>query len=158
MLRHRQDAEDAAQESLVRAVRHLGNWDAGRPLVPWVLAIAANRCRTALERRGRRPAGSTEAWPEPVARPAPATSELAEELQRALAELRAEYQACFILFYDQHLSCLQISDVLGVPEGTVKTWLHRARKQLADTLRQRGFAPESHDELPRSATPSRNVR
>merc|ERR1712014_30653 len=55
MLRHRQDAEDTAQESLLRAVRYLKSWDPNQPLTPWVLKIAANRCRTALGKRNRTP-------------------------------------------------------------------------------------------------------
>ncbi len=47
MLRHRQDAEDVAQESFVRALRSLKSWDQKREFLPWLLAIAANRCRTA---------------------------------------------------------------------------------------------------------------
>ena len=45
MLGHRQDAEDVTQEVFVRVFRSLRGWDATRPLKPWVLMIAANRCR-----------------------------------------------------------------------------------------------------------------
>ncbi len=55
ILRHRQDAEDAAQESFVRAVRGISGFDASRPLLPWLLRIATNRCRTLLRRRNRSP-------------------------------------------------------------------------------------------------------
>ena len=55
MLGHRQDAEDVAQEVFVRAFRHLEHWDQERPLKPWLLMIAVNRCRTALERRSKLP-------------------------------------------------------------------------------------------------------
>lgn len=146
MLGHRHDAEDAAQESLVRAVRHLRHWDPTRPVEPWVLAIAANRCRTALERRSRRPV-TAESLPEPQAAENRGASDLGEELQRAIGQLRDTYRETFILFYQQNLSCEQIGEVLGVPDGTVKTWLHRARKELAEALRQRGLSPETQHEL-----------
>ena len=55
MLGQREDAEDVAQESLVRALRSLRNWDSSRDFVPWLLAIAGNRCRTLLAARARRP-------------------------------------------------------------------------------------------------------
>lgn len=138
MLRHRHDAEDVAQESLVRMVKHLGGWDGSRELLPWVLAIAANRCRTALERRSKRPV-LAETLPEPVAPVPPPPAGLGEEVERALQELREEHRVCFALFYEQELSILEISEIMQVPDGTIKTWLHRARKQLADLLRARGY-------------------
>ena len=48
MLGHREDAEDAAQETFVRVLKNLHRWDADREFQPWLLAIAGNRCRTAL--------------------------------------------------------------------------------------------------------------
>ena len=145
MLRHRQDAEDAAQESLVRVCRHLATWDGSRSLLPWVLAITANRCRTALQRRSRR--GLTVESPEEQADLAPTSNgELGEEVSRALTQLREEHRDCFILFYEQDLSVQEISQVLNVPEGTVKTWLHRARKQMAEHLRARGYGPTGDQE------------
>src|SRR3954468_10312404 len=57
MLGQRQDAEDAAQETFVRVLRNLHRWDAERDFEPWLLAIAGNRCRTALSVRGRRSGG-----------------------------------------------------------------------------------------------------
>lgn len=138
MLGHRQDAEDVAQEALTRMCRHLGSWDGSRPLLPWVLSITANRCRTALERRSRRPV-PVAAVPEPSTGPTPDTTEIAEELQRALGDLREDHRHCFILFYEHELSVADIGEILQVPEGTVKTWLHRARRTLAEQLRARGY-------------------
>ena len=131
MLRHRHDAEDVAQESLVRMCKHLGGWDGSRELLPWVLAIAANRCRTALERRSKRPIPA-ESLPEPVAPPGPPPQGLGEEVELALEQLREEHRVCFTLFYEQELSIVEISEIMQAPDGTIKTWLHRARKQLAD--------------------------
>src|SRR3712207_226810 len=54
LLRHRHDAEDVTQEVFLRVFRSLRRWDAGRPLRPWVLGIAVNRCRTWLARRTHR--------------------------------------------------------------------------------------------------------
>ena len=55
MLRHAHDAEDASQEVFLRVFRSLKRWDNTRPLRPWVLGIAVNRCRTRLARSGNRP-------------------------------------------------------------------------------------------------------
>ena len=146
MLTHRQDAEDVTQESLVRIVRNLHRWDSSRPFLPWMMAIAANRCRTLLTRRARRPMGRL-VEPEMTAVVDSDSRELREELQLAIDQLREEYRSCFELFYLQELSCAEISRLVGVPEGTVKTWLHRARKELAEALRRRGVTPEGRYEL-----------
>ncbi len=143
MLRHRQDAEDVAQEALVRAIRHLHTWDTSRSIMPWLMTITANRCRTALSRRKRSPV-SVDYPIEPtengaVGRGETNRGEMAEEISIALDELRDEYRECFILFYQQELGCAEISEVLGCPTGTVKTWLHRARQELAERLRRRGI-------------------
>src|SRR5258707_11350859 len=63
MMGHRHDAEDVSQEVFVRALRGITGFDAERPVRPWLLGIAANRCRTALSKRGRRP-GLSEAVEE----------------------------------------------------------------------------------------------
>src|SRR5436189_5930441 len=55
MLGQRQDAEDAAQETFVRVLKNLHRWDSARAFQPWLLAIAGNRCRTALAARRKRP-------------------------------------------------------------------------------------------------------
>src|SRR4051794_4008897 len=55
MMGHRHDAEDVMQETFVRALRGISGFDVNRPFRPWLLGIAANRCRTALSRRAHRP-------------------------------------------------------------------------------------------------------
>jgi RNA polymerase sigma-70 factor (ECF subfamily) len=147
MLGQREDAEDIAQDAFLRAFRSLKGWDAARPLKPWLLTIAANRCRTFLEKRGRYPVSASAAVESAAETdPDPAT-DLAEELQAAIEKLREDYRACFILFHQQELSCAQIGEILGCPEGTVKTWLHRARKELAEHLQRRGVTPHAEHPL-----------
>ncbi len=141
MMRHRQDAEDVTQESIVRAVRHLSTWDQSRPIEPWLMGIAANRCRTALERRNRRPL-LLETLPEPVSNAQAAPGTIGEEVQRAVETLRDDYRQCFTLFHVQQLSVQEISDLMHVPTGTVKTWLHRTRKILAEELQRRGVTAD----------------
>jgi RNA polymerase sigma-70 factor (ECF subfamily) len=140
MLRHRQDAEDVAQETFLRALRAIAGFDSTRPLRPWLLSIAANRCRTALQQRVRRPALSEglEAQPDRE-RPSGPHSELLEELSQALDRLRPEYRLVFVLFHEQNLPYEEIGQALDRPVGTVKTWLHRARAELARHLASRGF-------------------
>ena len=140
MMGHRQDAEDAAQEAFLRALRSIAGFDATRPIRPWLLEIAANRCRTALSRRARRPpAASHPVEDRPDPRPALADpDDLAGELERGLQTLRPEYRMVFTLFHEQNLSYDEIAAAVSRPVGTVKTWLHRARAQLAEDLSRRG--------------------
>jgi RNA polymerase sigma-70 factor (ECF subfamily) len=147
MVGHRQDAEDMAQETFARALKSLRRWDRKRPFEPWLLAIAANRCRTLLARRSRRPA-STDLVDQVAEHRCDlsAARQLAEEVQRALDGLRADYREAFCLFHEQHLSYEQIAQTCDRPLGTVKTWIHRARREIADHLLARGLVEECETE------------
>lgn len=144
MLGHRQDAEDMAQESFARALRSLGRWDSAREFTPWLLAIAGNRCRTLLAARGRRPRMSSEVESVPDRRPDPhAARRLGEEVKLALARLREEHRTAFLLFHVDELSYVEIAEALSAPVGTIKTWIHRARREMASFLRDRGVSSEA---------------
>ena len=145
MLGHRQDAEDAAQETFVRALRSLSNWDSSRSFEPWLLAIAGNRCRTMLAARRRRPiAGAllddqfmddSPDWQ--------AFRCLAEEVQRALQLIRPELREAFVLFHENELSYDEIAGAMQRPLGTIKTWIRRARQELIAQLKRREVVGES---------------
>jgi RNA polymerase sigma-70 factor (ECF subfamily) len=139
MMGHRQDAEDMMQETFIRALRAISGFEADRPVRPWLLGIAANRCRTALAHRSRKP-GLTVATHDRIdPRPGLADpDDLAGELERALARIRPEYRMVFALFHEQNLAYEEIAAAIGRPIGTVKTWLHRARAELAEDLSRRG--------------------
>jgi RNA polymerase sigma-70 factor (ECF subfamily) len=144
LLGNRHDAEDVTQEVFLRVFRSLRRWDSARPLQPWVLGIAANRCRTWMSRSSRRPAAVNyleDTAPDPRSdRPAEDDApELARELTRALGEMRPEYRTAFVMFHERNQSYEAIAAALRRPVGTVKTWLHRARIQLLDALRSRGM-------------------
>jgi RNA polymerase sigma-70 factor (ECF subfamily) len=144
MLGRHHDAEDAAQETFIRALRSLQRVDPNRDIEPWLLAIAGNCCRTRLAQRKRRPEGSSllmdvgDASVEEEA-----GRNLAEEVQHGLAGLREEHRQAFLLFHEQQLSYEEIANALNVPMGTIKTWVHRARRELIDRLQQRGVVEES---------------
>lgn len=143
MLGHPQDAEDATQETLLRMLRSLHRFDQTREFRPWLLAIAGNRCRSYLAARSRRPVARdlgeeiVDRQPDPRG-----ARQLAEEVNQALAHLRSEYRQAFLLLHEQELSYEEIGTVLGCPVGTVKTWVHRARRELIKLLRERGALPE----------------
>lgn len=143
MLRHRQDAEDVAQESFVRALRSLKSWDQKREFLPWLLAIAANRCRTLLATRMRQPTMTSliEQLSDNALEVAEAQN-LAEEVELALTALRPEYREAFRLFHQVELSYVEIAETMNCPLGTVKTWVHRARRELVSMLKHRGVLQE----------------
>ena len=158
LLRHRQDAEDVTQEVFLRVFRSLRGWDASRPLRPWIMGIAVNRCRTWMGRRARRPEPVDYLHDAAAAPPADDSAELVREIQAALAGLRWEYRTVFVLFHEQGQPYEEIALALGRPVGTVKTWLHRARLEVLERLRQRGMVPEENAGRPAEVAPPAGVK
>ena len=138
-LRNREDAEDVVQESLVRAIRYLHRWDSKRPLEPWVLKIGINCCFSHLQTRKRHVHTVDVPGELPDHRFLSRSIELSEEFQIALSKIREQHRTCFMLFYLQELSIQRIAEIMGCPEGTIKTWLYRARMDLGRLLVNQGF-------------------
>ncbi len=147
LLGDRHEAEDVAQEVFLRIFRSLRRWDRTRPLKPWIMGITVNRCRTFLARRARRPELADYLQDTAASRPEDDSAELVREIQAALELLRPDYREAFILFHEQGLSYEAIAETLDRPEGTIKTWLHRARLEVLDRLRKRGMVSEVGHEL-----------
>jgi len=144
-------AEDLAQEAFVKAFRSLAAFDTTRRLSTWLFRIAHNTAIDAM-RRSRPPPASIDAAHiasaagshEPAAPPEPdpvERQELGRALQAALAELRSDQRAAIVLRYENGLSFDEIGTVLGVPEVTARSHVHRARKELARLLTASGWAP-----------------
>ena len=146
-LKNREDAEDVAQQTLVRAIRYLKHWDSHRPLRPWIRTIAVNRCRTHLSKRDHVARSLDPTGDNPAKEMRTDTIDLTEELELALSRIREEYRTCFILFHQQDLSISEVAEIMKCPEGTIKTWLHRARRELADLLIDRGIVTKDGHEL-----------
>jgi RNA polymerase sigma-70 factor (ECF subfamily) len=144
-------AEDLAQETFVKAFRSLAAFDTTRRLSSWLFRIAHNTAIDAM--RSARPAqrtiqaseASSAAADEPATPPEPdpvERRELGHALEAALAELRPDQRAAIMLRYDNGLSFDEIGSVLGVPEVTARSHVHRARKELARLLTASGWAPQ----------------
>jgi len=141
-------AEDLAQDTFVKAFRSLAAFDTTRRLSSWLFRIAHNTAIDAM-RRSSPPPGSIDvasaAGPhEPATPPGPdpvERQELGRALEAALAELRSDQRAAIVLRYENGLSFDEIGAVLGVPEVTARSHVHRARKELARLLTASGWAP-----------------
>lgn len=151
LLHHRHDAEDVTQEVLLRVFRGLRGFDSRRPLKPWIMGIAVNRCRTWLAQRARRPE-LVDYLQETLAGPAADDSgELLQEIRTAVRQLRLEYRTVFVLFHEQGQPYEEIAQTMARPVGTIKTWLRRARQEILQHLRHRGMID---DPLPESGRKS----
>jgi RNA polymerase sigma-70 factor (ECF subfamily) len=143
MLRNRAEAEDAAQESLVRIWKALDRYDGRASLSSWIYAITRNRCLTALERRRAMDSlndGAIETQVASLAAPDEAFSaDRSEQLQELIDLLPERLRRALMLYYFQERSTSEVALMLGCPEGTVKTQLFRARAALLEQLRQRGL-------------------
>jgi RNA polymerase sigma-70 factor (ECF subfamily) len=144
LLRDPDQAQDAAQESLVRVWKALAKYDQRASLSTWIYTITRNRCLTAIERRRDLDSLSDsevqlQAEAAQAVGPEPEQDHLAmlRELVEALPE---RYRRVLTLFYYEERSVAEVALMLGQPEGTVKTNLHRARAALAEQLRALGLA------------------
>jgi len=157
MVRDRTLAEDLAQDAFIKAFSKLGTFEPGRKLSSWLFKIAHNTAIDHLRRRDLEtvsldePAGDDpDAAPRTVedrAGETPAAAaeraDLSRAMTRAVARLRPEYRQVIVLRYQAGLEYAEIAQESGLPLGTVKTYIHRARKELSGLLQEAGWTPES---------------
>src|SRR2546427_2041027 len=140
------DAEDAVQDALLSAYKHLGQFRGQAQLSTWLTTIVTNAARMKLRRRDsylsldeeqgedgltlseRLP--DSKPSPEEVCSTAEARNRLVEGVQRLSPKLRRAFQ----LRHIDGLTTKEAAHVLGVPQGTVKARLARARAQLAGIM------------------------
>jgi RNA polymerase sigma factor (sigma-70 family) len=141
------DVEDGAHEALRRALEGRGRLRPGEPVGPWVVGIARHVAldqRRARERRREDGGEAGAAAIEAAVDPAPAAELVidarrrAATLDRALADLPEGARAALIAFHVDGLGYQAIAAKLGVPLGTVATWVARGRKRLAELMAAEG--------------------
>ncbi len=134
------EAQDAAQETFLRAYSKLRTFEEGRKFSSWLLSIGSHHCIDCLRRRrfawvdidemaGVLP-DRREEQPEEVA----LRSESEATIQRLLKTLPPDYRTVVILYYWNQLSYEEIGQILNISEPAIKSRLHRARRALADKL------------------------
>lgn len=137
------EAEDAAQDSFLRAWTQLHTFQRDRKFSTWLLAITSHHCIDLLRRRRgvQVPLDSVEIRaqsPEPQPEESTLATEQRQAVQTLLNKLPPKYRLVTVLRYFRDLSYLEIADLTGLSESAVKTQLHRARKMLADEIRTKG--------------------
>jgi RNA polymerase sigma-70 factor (ECF subfamily) len=135
-------ASDCAQEAFIRAHRALHQYDPSLPFGPWIFRIVTNASLSHVQRWHAHQA-PVEELPEVVepSESGPEASalrrEALSEVVAAMSELPPAYRAALTLRHLQQLSYQEVADALGIPLGTVKTHLHRARAALKARLAAR---------------------
>ena len=131
--RDRSRAEEMAQEAFIRAWRGLGQWRGESSFSTWLFALAANVFRNELKRF---PAVSipledaAEPGEQPVHVDAIAAREQSDAVRRAVLALPQRYREPVVLFYFHEMDISAAARTMGLPEGTVKARLSRARDLL----------------------------
>lgn len=138
MLRHPDDANDAVQDTLVKAFRAIRDFDPERPLKPWLCRICANCCVDAV--RARRRDGEGLGDHENLIVEAVGVDDRAEgaiqqgQIMDAIERLPEKYQRIILMRHFRHMDVNEIALALDKPEGTIKSWLFRARALLKKDL------------------------
>lgn len=136
------DAEDAAQETFLRAYTQLHTYQAERKFSTWLFAIASHLCIDMLRRRRypSMPLDTVALWKQsndPQPEDYALSEESSAEVRTLLKLLPEKYRLVVVLRYWQDLSYAEIAEATDLSESAVKTQLHRARRMLADYMMKR---------------------
>jgi len=135
MISHAEDRKDIMQDVYLKTFKHLSGFRYAAKLSTWIGNIAYNTCINFLERRRLRVVG--DAFPD-VPGDDDGTEALIEGRQLAaivaarIEELSPLYRTLLVLFHQEGLSYADIGQITALPEGTIKSYLFRARKQLKE--------------------------
>lgn len=146
-LQNREEAEDAVQEVFIRVFHAIRNYRPESSFTTWLFRIASNYCIDRFRRRKHptisltvnAPEGeeSTLEIPDSTHNPEQLfyNAELQEELTHAIQSLPTKYRMVILLRHQQNLSYQEISEITGLPEGTIKAQIFRARRLLRERLK-----------------------
>jgi len=160
MVRDQGVAEELAQDAFVKAFGALRSFDPSYKFSNWILRIAHNvaidhlrKARPPIvwiddEASGRDMADVLADAREPSAFDRAVRQDFRDDLERALATLRPEFSRLIVMRYLEDMSYEDISEVVGLPLGTVKSHLHRARAALGRLLVEAGWGPGPPGEEP----------
>lgn len=131
------EAEDLYQETWLKVVRNISRYDPAREFEPWLTKICVNTYRNTLRRIARSPVLSFRDTREKDTMmqsvPAPEKKDY-EPLYEAVRNLPEKMRLTVVLFYFEDMDIRSAAEVLGVPPGTVKSRLSKARKLLKEVL------------------------
>ena len=148
LLGDRAEAEDVAQEVMLRAWRGITRFRGQSSYFTWLYRIAVNEANRALEKRARRPAGVT-LGPDELQLPAPAAldpsrqaenRDLRRALGRALADLPPPLRTALVLRDVEGLSTQEAAEIAGVGEAAFKSRLHQARLRVRAAIGDEALA------------------
>jgi RNA polymerase sigma-70 factor (ECF subfamily) len=137
MMHNETQAEDVAQDVLVKIWKALPSYHGGAALSTWIYTITRNTCLTELKKRSTRPTVSLHE-PEmevtadsiPALQASDADAGMEMDAETLLAKLPEKYRRIITLFYLEQKSYDEVATMLAMPLGTVKTLLFRAKKEL----------------------------
>jgi RNA polymerase sigma-70 factor, ECF subfamily len=148
MMHNETQAEDMAQDVFVKIWKALPGYHGGASLSTWIYTITRNTCLTELKKRGTRPTVSLHAPEiEAAADTIPALQSAGPEpgaemdVATLLADLPEKYRQVITLFYLEQKAYDEIALMLGLPLGTVKTLLFRAKRELLKRHAHPGQTP-----------------
>jgi RNA polymerase sigma-70 factor (ECF subfamily) len=139
MLRNADDAHDAVQDTLVKAFRAIKDFDSDRPLKPWLSRICQNCCVDAVRMR-RRDGDSLDQHEYMLTDTGGEVDETAAgaiqqgQVVDAIQRLPDRYREIIVMRHFRHMDVMEIAEALHKPEGTIKSWLFRARALLKKDL------------------------
>lgn len=134
---NRHDAEDLYQDTWLKVLKEIRRYDESRPFEPWLTQICVNTYRNELRRLSRAPFvqfSSNETRDQLFATLAAPEQKDHLDLYRAIDALPEKIRLTVILFYFRDMDVNQTAQTLGIPPGTVKSRLNKARKLLKEVL------------------------
>ena len=140
------DALDATQDALIAITRGLGRYDGRARFTTWSYRVATNACLDELRRRKRRPVPQEDTVFEAVPSSAPRLDQAVADrltIDEALAQLPGDFRAAVVLRDVIGLDYADISEVLSIPPGTVRSRIARGRRTLADRIGRNQEPPGS---------------